>query len=769
MILAIAVLSGFGLAFCAPFLARRLGHSAGWILALLPAGLTVYFASLTPLAAANQPATFSHPWATELGLLFSFRADGLALLFALLISGIGTLVVVYAGGYLKGDPNLGRFYAWLLAFMGAMLGVALADNILVLFVFWELTSISSYMLIGYEHERERARVSALQAFLVTGSGGLALLAGLLLLGNAGGTFELSGLLAQGDVLRAGPLYLPAVILVLLGAFTKSAQFPFHFWLPNAMEAPTPVSAYLHSATMVKAGVYLLARLGPALNGTDLWFYTVGGVGAATMLVGGYLALSQTDLKRLLAYSTVSALGMLTLLIGLGSEYALEAAVVLLLAHGLYKGALFLVAGALDHETGTRDVTQLGGLFPKMKLTAIAGGIASLSMAGLPPLFGFISKELTYEAALEFGPWLTAFVVAGGLFFVFVAGVVGVGPFWGKPKQTPRSAHEAPFSLWLGPLILSGLSLLIGVFPNSVSGSLVSPAVSAALGESVKVKLALWHGMNTAFLLSLLTIASGVGLFAIRSPLRAGLSRLSWRWGPAFLYDRSLDGLNALARGQTRFLQSGYLRFYLFTIVFVGTGLAGFTLFTRGGFHWPLDLLDVRFYEALLAVLILCGAFFATISKSRLGAVASLGVAGYGVALIYLLFGAPDLAMTQFLIESLTVILFVLAFYHLPHFAQISSPRSRFRDVLIALLAGGLMTTLVLSAVGVQLYPRISSYFVENSLSLAHGRNVVNVILVDFRGIDTMGEITVLGIAAIGVYALLKLNLGAGRKGEGEEE
>ena len=759
MILAIAVLSGFGLAFFAPTLARRLGHSAGWILALLPAGLTVYFASLTPLAAANEPATFSYPWAAELGLFLSFRADGLGLLFALLISGIGTLVFVYAGGYLKGNPNLGRFYAWLAVFMAAMLGVALSDNILLLFVFWELTSISSYMLIGFEHERESARFAALQAFLVTGSGGLALLAGLLLLGNAGGTFELSGLLAQGDVLRASPFYLPAVILILLGAFTKSAQVPFHFWLPNAMEAPTPVSAYLHSATMVKAGVYLLARLGPALNGSDLWFYAVGGVGAATMLVGGYLALSQTDLKRLLAYSTVSALGMLTLLIGLGSDHALEAAVVLLLAHGLYKGALFLVAGALDHESGTRDATQLGGLYSKMKLTAIAGGAAALSMAGLPPLFGFISKELTYESALEFGPWLTGVVVLAGLFFVFVAGVVGVGPFWGKPKQTPKSAHEAPFSLWLGPLVLSGLSLVIGVFPNSVSGSLVSPAVSAALGETIKVKLALWHGVNTAFLLSLLTIASGVGLFAIRDPLRAGLSRLSWRWGPAFLYDRSLDGLNALARRQTRFLQNGYLRFYLFTIVFVGTGLAGFALFIRGGLHWPEEVTDIRFYEAALAVLILCGAFVATISRSRLGAVAALGVAGYGVSLIYLLFGAPDLAMTQFLIESLTVILFVLAFYHLPHFAQLSSRASRLRDLAIALLAGGLMTTLVLSAVGIQLYPRISSYFVENSLPLAHGRNVVNVILVDFRGIDTMGEITVLGIAAIGVYALLKLHTG----------
>jgi multicomponent Na+:H+ antiporter subunit A len=763
MILA-AVLSGFLLAFAAPYLSRRLGSAAGWFLAVLPAGLTLYFISLLPSAAAGAPVAFSSEWVADLGLVLSFRADGLGLLFALLISGVGTLVFVYAGGYLKGNPNLGRFYAWLAVFMAAMIGVALSDNILLLFVFWELTSISSYMLIGFEHERESARFSALQAFLVTGAGGLALLAGLLLLGSAGGTFELSELLTQGEVLRTSPFYLPAVILVLLGAFTKSAQFPFHFWLPNAMEAPTPVSAYLHSATMVKAGVYLLARMGPALNGTDLWLYAVGGVGAVTMLIGGYLALTQTDLKRLLAYSTVSALGMLTMLIGLPSHYAIEAAVVLLLAHSLYKGALFLVAGVLDHETGTRDVTQLGGLFPKMRLTAVAGGLAALSMAGMPPLFGFISKELSYESALEFGPELTGAVVLTGLFFVFVAGVVGVGPFWGKGKQTPKSAHEAPMSMWLGPLTLSGLSLLFGIFPGSVSRLLVSPAVSAALGETTVIKLKLWHGVNTAFILSVLTLLVGAGLFAAREPLRAGLSKLTWLWGPSFFYDRALDGLNALARGQTKLLQNGYLRFYLFTILLTATGLTGFTLFTRGGLHLPEEVTNIRFYEAALGILILASAFVATISWSRLGAVAALGVAGFGVALIYLLFGAPDLAMTQFLIESLTVILFVLAFYHLPHFAQLSSKTSRFRDLAIALLSGALMTTLVLSAVGIQLHPSISGYFVENSLPIAHGRNIVNVILVDFRGIDTMGEITVLGIAAIGVYALLKLHTGRDEEG-----
>jgi multicomponent Na+:H+ antiporter subunit A len=766
MMLAIAVLSGFGLALAAPALARWGRGLAGWLLAALPLALTLYFGSLLPQAASGAPPTAAWAWAPDLGLQFSFWADGLGLLFALLISGVGALVTIYAGGYLKGHPALGRFYAWLLIFMGAMLGVALADNVLVLFVFWELTSLSSFMLIGFDHEREAARAAALQALLVTGAGGLALLAGLLLLGQAGGSLELSALLARGEALRTSPLYLPALGLILIGAFTKSAQFPFHFWLPNAMEAPTPVSAYLHSATMVKAGVYLLARLGPALGGTEAWTYAVGGGGLVTMLVGGYLALAQTDLKRLLAYSTVSALGMLVLLIGLGAPLAVEAAVVLLLAHALYKGALFLVAGALDHETGTREVTRLSGLWRKMPLVGAAAGLAALSMAGLPPLFGFISKELTYEAALHSGPWLTAAVVAASLSFVFVAGVVGVGPFVGRIARTPKPPHEAPLSLWLGPAVLAGLGLVVGLFPALVSGLLLSPAASAAAGETMNLKLALWHGFNPAFGLSVVTVAVGVGLYAIRGRVRSGVARLAWPWGPAAGYDFALEGVNVLARWQTRLLQSGYLRAYLMVIVLATTGLALFTLLGQRGLHWPTNVLDLRFYEVVLAALILAAAFYATVSRSRLGAVASLGAAGYGVALIYLLFGAPDLAMTQFLIESLTVILFVLVFYHLPHFTQLSRPHARVRDLAVALLAGGLMTLLVLSAVGTRLYPSLAAYFAENALTLAHGRNVVNVILVDFRGLDTLGEITVLGVAGVGVYALLKLRPGKDDDGQG---
>lgn len=763
--IAISILSVFVAALVIPLFFRKKNNLAGWLIALLPLGITIYFASLLPRAAAGTPETFSMKWASEFGASFSFRADGLSLLFAMLISGIGTLVVIYAGGYLGKNPNIGRFYAWLFIFMGAMLGVALSDNLLLLFIFWELTSLSSFMLIGFEHEKENARASALQALLVTGSGGLAMLAGIILLGQMSGTLEISALLSNGTAVQSHPLFLPALILILLGAFTKSAQFPFHYWLPNAMAAPTPVSAYLHSATMVKAGIYLLARMNPMLGGNDIWFYTVGGVGLVTMLVGSYLAFSQTDLKRLLAYSTLSALGTLTMLIGLGTSLALKAAVVFLLGHALYKGALFLVAGILDHETGTRDVTQLGGLFRALPITGTAAGITALSMAGLPPLFGFIAKEVVYETGLEFNPWLMGAILFMGLSTVFVAVVVGVGPFFGAAGNTPKKPHEAPFSMWVGPVLLTGLSLFAGLFPSAVSSLMISPAVSSVAGEAIKVKLALWHGVNPALLLSLGTVIAGSVLFAFRNSLRSALQKIEWAWGPAYFYTAALHGMTALARFQTRALQSGKLSSYLAAIIITVT-VGGFYALSRIN---NLNIIPARvspfqFYDVVIAVLILVSAIAAVLSPSRLGSIAALGVTGTGVALIFLMYGAPDLAITQFAIEALTVILFVLAFHHLPKFSTFSGTSSRIRDAFIALFAGGLMTTLVLLAVDVHIADPISTFFVENSLSKAYGRNIVNVILVDFRGMDTMGEITVLAIAAIGVYALLKFRKGKGGEG-----
>lgn len=764
-----AVLAGFGLAVLAPWLYRLTRGATGWLLALLPAGLMVYFATLHPRLAGGAAIVVAYDWAPSLGVSLAFYLDGLSVLFALLISGIGALVVIYAGAYLPPGSQQSRFYLLVFMFMASMLGVVLAGNLITIYVFWELTTITSYLLIGLEHERAAARASARQALLVTNAGGLALLAGLVMVGLARGNFDVTSLLASGDALRNHPLYAPALLLILAGAFTKSAQAPFHFWLPNAMEAPTPVSAYLHSATMVKVGVYQLARLSPALGGTALWHTALTVVGLVTMLLGALMALAQTDLKRILAYSTVSALGTMVLLLGIGTPLASQAAMLFLFTHALYKGALFLVAGAVDHETGTRDVTRLGGLAKAMPVTALAAGLAALSMAGLPPLLGFVNKELFYEATLHApaaAVWLAAAGVTVNILLFAVAGIVALRPFAGQLTPTPRKPHEAPVALWLGPLMLAVLGLLAGILAPTFPGALVSAAASAIQGAPVEAQLTLWHGVTPVLGLSLLTIVLGVILFVGSPPLRRALDRSPraraafrklTRWGPEHVYDALLQGIGAIARALTRFLQSGYLNRYLIIIIATTVGLAGYTLVSHDGVHLALDRpVDIRLYEVLLAIWIVVAAIAAVRASSRLAAVAALGAVGYGVALTFALFSAPDLAMTQFAVETLTVFVMVLVLYRLPRFASLSSRAVRIRDALVAAAAGILMLIFVLVATSAPLDSPLAAFFTDNSLLLGKGRNIVNVILVDFRGFDTMGEITVLTVAAIGVATLLRL-------------
>lgn len=761
MELNVAVLSGFVLALIAPWIYRIARGATGWLLAIFPSILFVYFLRSVEVIAGGDALRVYYPWVASLGINLSFYLDGLSLLFGLLITGIGALVLVYTGGYLKDHPHLGRFYGFLLMFMASMLGVVLADNTICLFLFWELTSVSSFLLIGFEHEKETSRAAALQALLVTSLGGLALLGGFLLLDQAGGSRELSLLLSRGDAIRSHSLYVPIVLLVVVGAFTKSAQFPFHFWLPAAMEAPTPVSAYLHSATMVKAGVYLLARMTPALADTSLWTGALTGFGAVTMLFAAVLAFRQSDLKLILAYSTISALGIMVMLLGVGTPLALQAMIVFLFGHALYKGALFMLAGAIDHETGTRDVNRLSGLRSAMPASAAAALLAAMSMAAVPMLFGFYGKELFYEAlATEPTQVLLIASVITSMIFVAVAILAGIKPFIGEKVSTPKHAHEAPITLLFGPVILAGTSLILGVLPSVIDTSVLLPPIRAVLRKPISLELALWHGINPIFLLSMATLASGAALFAFRDRLLS-LSRplASLRdWGPKHGYSLALAGLNATAKAQTRLLQSGYLRYYLLIVIATATVLSGYKLLQ----HIESDTLgrpmDFSFYEAALAMLILLAAFMATQARSRLAAIAALGVVGFSVALVFVLFSAPDLAMTQFSIETLTVIVFVLALYHLPRFGNLSSAWTRARDASVALTAGALITLMALTATGVQLHPKISTYFTENSVSLAHGHNIVNVILVDFRGLDTLGEITVLAIAAVGVYGLLKLRL-----------
>lgn len=767
-----SIIIGFLVAFAAPWIHRATRDVSGWVLAILPLALTVFFASFIP-ALAGDPIRQSVPWIDGLGIQLSFYIDGLSVMFALLISAIGTFIVIYAGGYLKGHPYLGRFYVSLLMFMMSMLGVVLADNIITLFVFWELTSFTSYLLIGFNHEQERARKAALQALLVTGSGGLALLAGLILMGIAGGTYEISELLNQGDAIQASGLYVGILILVLAGTFTKSAQVPFHFWLPSAMEAPTPVSAYLHSATMVKAGIYLMARLHPALGGTDLWFILLTSFGAATMVIGSWLALSHTDLKRVLAYSTVMALGTLTMLLGMGrTQYAIIATAVFIVAHSLYKGALFMVAGTLDHETGTRDVSQLGGLRKAMPVTATAAAIAALSMAGVAPFFGFIGKELVYEATLAsetLAVGLAALAILANVAGVAAAGIVAVRPFFGVKKETPKHAHEAPASMWLGPISLGIIGLVFGILPGLIGTPLLSPTWFAVAGEEVLYELVLWPGFTPVLGLSVLTFAMGIGVLVYwdkwrRSPMAVGFNTMLGV-GPERGYEASLDGMLWFAHWQTRFLQSGYLRYYILTIVSVMAVAVWYTMFAHVGFHLSINLSDVSFYEWTLAALLVAGSLTAILARSRLAMVIAIGVVGYSIALIYIIYSAPDVAITQLLVETLTVILVALVLIHLPKQEKQTPVASRARDAIIAVVAGATLTLLILAVLPFEPSQHLSEYFAENSYVVAHGRNIVNVILVDFRALDTMGEIVVLGIAGLGVYSLIKLRGYRQRQGE----
>jgi multicomponent Na+:H+ antiporter subunit A len=766
------VLSGFALAAMAPWLHRKFRGPSGWVFALLPAGITAYLAQYIGPISRGEPVTPEyHTWASDLGVSLSFHLDGLSLLFALLIAGTGTLVLIYSAGYLGAHPQAGRFYAYLLMFMASMLGLVLADNVLALFIFWELTSISSFLLIGYHHDRESARSAAWQALLVTGGGGLTLMAGLLLLAAAGGSFEMSDLLTRGDTVRTHDYYLPVLVLVLVGAATKSAQFPFHFWLPSAMEAPTPVSAYLHSATMVKAGVYLLARTHPVLGGTAEWQWSVTAVGAVTMVVAGVLSVIQFDLKRILAYSTVSALGTLTLLLGLGVSGAVKAAVVFLVAHALYKGALFMVAGSVDHETGTRDVRELGGLWRVMPYTAAAGLIAGLSLAGLGPFLSFIGKEALFEAVWESPDvWfvLAPAAVFAGALFVVVAGLVVLGPFFGPRREALASVHEGPVSLWLGPVLLSLAGLVAGLWPAWVASQIVSPAVTAILGQPYPVELALWHGVNAALVMSIISLILGAAVYALRGRLgrvlRGGSRLLDY--GPEAWYAAAVRWLNTFAWTTTHVIQSGYLRYYIFTVLVTTTALVGYTLVRRAGLSPPGDWRDVKFYEAGLLGITVLAALMAVLVRSYLTAIAALGVVGYSVALMFVLFGAPDLAMTQFLIETLTVILFLLVFVRRRQPADLSRRPARLRDAGLAIAVGAVMAALVLVATAEQRHrPSISRFFAERSWEDAHGRNIVNVILVDFRALDTLGEITVLAAAGVGVYGLLRLRLGRRRPTE----
>lgn len=755
------IIIGFILAFLAPFIHRIAKGYSGLIFALYPAATFLWLIKQYNTVIEQGTQVIPMEWVPSLGIGIDFRLDGLSLLFGFLISGIGTIVLAYAGTYMKGVPNTDRFFVALIAFMASMLGLVFSDNIISLFVFWELTSFTSYFLIGFKHEYESTRKSALQALLITAGGGLALLAGLILLGIGAGSLSLSEILQSGDILAQSSFFNAAMLLIILGCFTKSAQFPFHFWLPSAMAAPTPVSAYLHSATMVKAGIFLLARLSPVFNGADGWHATLLLFGATTMLIGAIIAVLQTDLKKILAYTTVSALGLLTMLLGIGTEIAIKATVIFILAHALYKGALFLIAGIVDHETGSRDIRKLGNLFRSMPFTAVAAVLAGLSMAGIPPLFGFISKEYTYESTLGMvlnSPLTTSAFFITGVFFTAAAGMLVYMVFFGKSNRLNISPKETPFIMWIGPLVMGLLSLSLG-FGSGLISPLLEQASFAIRPENTALKISLWHGINTELILSTFTVLLGVAafLFVYFNPRLMSQIEISEKIKPSYAYDQIMGGVVDMSKIVTRRVQNGYIRVYVSVMVATFCVLA---LIVLQNFSIPtigVSWSDFRVYDIVIGAIMLVACFYTVVAQSRLLAIAMLGVVGYGVAFVFIIFGAPDLAMTQILIETLTVVLFVLVLWKLPKYLIFAEGFIKFRYFLVSALFGLIMTWIVMIVTQYPLDSHLKAFFAENSYPRGMGRNVVNVILVDFRSLDTLGEMVVLGIAAIGIYGLMKFN------------
>ncbi len=758
-------------ALAAPALVKRFGHNAAWVLAIAPALAFVHFALMLPEIAAGGVVTGGYAWVPSFNLSFSWFIDGLSLTFALLITGIGLLIVLYAGGYMKGHPQQGRFLSFLLLFMGAMLGVVVSDSLLMLFVFWELTSITSFLLIGFDHERAASRRAALQALVVTGGGGLLLLAGLIFIWDISGITQLSMLVRGGDILRDSPFYLAALLLVLGGAFTKSAQFPFHFWLPNAMEAPTPVSAYLHSATMVKAGVYLLMRLNPVLGDTAAWQILLPFFGGLTMLTGALLAVRQTDLKLMLAYTTVSSLGLLVMLTGFGSDHAIEAAVLYLVAHSLFKGALFMVAGIIDHETGTRDITKLGGLRKAMPITFVAALAAAISMAGLPPFFGFLAKEEIYYALAHGNPRAVLFtgiaILGNGLMFA-VAFAVGLKPFLGKPVKTPKHAHEGPLLLWLGPALLALKGLTIALFSGIAHFYISTPMASAIAGEARPVEISLIPHMGVPLGLSLLTIALGIVLYTQLSAVRSLMARTftALGAGPDRGFDVFVEMLVKVSFHVTRLIQPGRLEFYVTATFAVIAAVLLVPLFLYGELpsmpSWPRDM---PVHELTFIAIAVAGLVAVLTASSRLTAIIALGIQGFAVAVIFLLFGAPDLSFTQFMVETLSVVILTLVMTRL----RLSPSDHRglgqkLLDSTIAIACGTGFALFLMRATQASFDNRLTDFYNTYSKVIAHGANVVNVIIVDFRGTDTLGEIAVVMITGLAILALIRIRPAAALKG-----
>lgn len=744
-----------------PLLHRALGGRVFLLLAMLPAATLAWAAVHAPGILEGGAVEERLAWAPGMGFDLALRVDAFALLMIGLVSGIGVLVFVYSRWYFGEKPGIGHLAALLLGFAGAMLGLVASDNLLALYLFWELTSVTSYLLIGFDNRSASARAAALRALLVTTAGSLALLAGLVLLGQLSGTLLLSELVSRPP---QGPLAEVALALVLFGALTKSAQVPFHFWLPGAMAAPTPISAYLHSATMVKAGVYLVARLAPAFADVGFWRPVVLGLGVATLLLAGWRALAQQDTKLLLAYGTTSQLGFLMVLLGAGTEAATVAGVTLLLAHAGFKAALFLVVGVVDKAAGTRDLSRLSGMYRALPIAFATAAAAAASMAGLPPMLGFVAKETAFGALLESGAWwgpVVAVTVVAGSALTFAYSIRLV---WGLfASKTPEElapgivavdVRRPPWPLLAPATLLAALGVGAGVWVAGLSG-LVSAAARALLPVAPPHELALWHGFNVALSLSVAAVAGGVVLWWARARVEQVRGRLPWRWEATAVYDRGLAALLEGAAWFTGRVQTGSLPMYLVVILATAVGLPGAFLLFQTSLPEAVELAD-RPMDVPIALLMAAAAIAAVRLRRRMAAVVTVSFVGYGVAFLFVIQGAPDLALTQLLVETLLLVLFVLVLRRLPpDFPDRRSGLWEAPRIALSAAVGLAIAAAVLVAGAARVAPSVSREHLSRAVPEGGGHNVVNVILVDFRAFDTYGEILVLTVAALGFMGLIR--------------
>ncbi|MBD7964415.1 Na+/H+ antiporter subunit A [Fictibacillus norfolkensis] len=744
----------------------------GWFVLPVPTVLFILFISKLPTLAEGKIVQSIANWIPSLDIQLSFYLDGLSMLFSLLITGIGTLVVLYSIFYLSKREQLVHFYVYLLLFMGSMLGVVLSDNVFVLYTFWEFTSISSFLLIGFWFYRERSTYGAQKSMLVTVFGGLSMLGALILLSITAETNSIREMIANRSDIIESDLFIPILILLLIGAFTKSAQFPFHSWLPDAMEAPTPVSAYLHSATMVKAGIYLVARFSLIFSGTDVFFIIVSGVGLITLCLGSILASRQTDLKGILAYSTISQLGMIMTMLGFGTGIATLAAIFHIFNHATFKGSLFMIAGIVDHETGTRDIRRLGGLYTFMPISATLAFFGAFSMAGFPlPIFnGFLSKEMFFDSSLKleqtsgfagtFAEWIPWLAVIGSIFTFVYSMYLVFGTFTGKAKldQLEKKPHEAPIGMLISPIILIGFVVLIGLLPNLINESLLAPAVASVTGDFALTHLAFWHGFdNTPLHLSLIVVAVGTILALTLKRWQPIFNRVPGKFSTDRVYQSIVNGLLSFSSKFTKFYMTGSLRLYTSIILVFLVVSTSIFIYVTDGFKIAFDDLAPVTWPEVLVGFVMAVAAIATIwMTQRIAAIIVIGVVGYGLSLLFVFFRAPDLALTQLIVETITVALFLLCFAHLPKLKKSDKKSSeKLVDFVIAASTGALLTVVAISSHSSKYFDSISKYFVDNSYKLGGGDNIVNVILVDFRGLDTLFEIAVLGLAALGIYAMIK--------------